>query len=185
MGPIGLWNAKLLGPISGLECTLNNYDIVGLSPADFDGDGGMDLLILAQPLDSDDRDYVFDAFVLWGDHNQAENKHKIMCPEMSLKKSRTFSNSFFLLIDMFVTFPSDWHHELQMSSEPLILDANGDDIADLFGSEVEVSSKNSSSKRLLWLFGPDREQGPEIIDLTEGEEEVGSNFWVVNIDFYF
>ena len=53
-----------------------------------------------------------------------------------------------------------------MSSHPLILDANGDDIADLFGS-------SNDSKRSLWLFGPDREEGPEFVDLTERDEEDG------------
>ena len=60
---------------------------MGLTPADFDGDGGMDVLVLAQALDRGPDDPTLDAFVLWGDHEYKDDgKHKIMCPEMSLKK---------------------------------------------------------------------------------------------------
>lgn len=58
-----------------------------------------------------------------------------------------------------------------MSSEPLILDANGDDVADLFGSQVGVDG----SKRSLWLFGKDRTQGPEVVDLTEDQPSSSSS----------
>lgn len=53
----------------------------------------MDILVLAKSLDNSDPDPVtgedtFEAFVLWGDHDQSKDTHKILCPEKSLKQRK-------------------------------------------------------------------------------------------------
>ncbi len=88
----------------------------------------------------------FVAFVLWGNHDQSSGKHALVCPEESLKNG--------------------WHQEFNMSSHPLIIDSNGDYIADIFG---EPFNKTKSS-RAIWQFSSSRNVIPEEIYLTSDKE---------------
>ncbi len=118
----------------GLFCYLNEFEVVAASPADFDGDGGMDLLIVAKK----DEDLDFTGFVLWGEHKQGKSD-KLICTEPSLKKGT--------------------HNEIRMSGQPLIVDGNGDAIADIFG-------RASDGAWGIWIFNEHRSY-PEFVKLTE------------------
>ena len=63
--------------------------------------------------------------ILWGDHNQADNVHKLVCPGTE-------------------TGGSSVSISLSMDSEPLVIDGNGDNVADLFGS--------TNGTRGIWTF---------------------------------
>ena len=53
------------------ECFLNGVNIEAVIPGDFDGDGGMDVLVVGVPEDADDltSGNVNQSTVLWGDHD--------------------------------------------------------------------------------------------------------------------
>ena len=120
-----------------LSCVYNQFTIVSAAPADFDGDGGMDLLIVAR--DDDER---LVSFVAWGEHHRGENgPHALVCPEEAIGQN--------------------WHHVIHVEAEPLVIEGNGDAIADVFG----LSENNT---RGIWIFGRDRTRKPEFFTLGEG-----------------
>ena len=98
---------------NGPFCQFNDIKIKGVVPADFDGDGAMDVLLVT--LDGQ----VYKAFVLWGNltHLDCENVGDPL---------------------------------MKMSSQPLLLDYNGDMIADLFGAD-------ESGNRTVWIFNEHRD----------------------------
>jgi integrin alpha FG-GAP repeat containing protein 1 len=125
------------------SCTLNDYKILAASPADFDGDGGMDVLIVASNVDyADDPDKI-ESFVLWGEHSkqtdQGGGTHTLLCREKSIKNG--------------------WDHQIMMDSHPLVMDGNGDAIADLYGSTDDGKSRG------IWIFGRDRTVAPRFVTL--------------------
>ena len=122
-----------------LSCVYNDFTIVSAAPADFDGDGGMDVLVVAR---DDDEKLV--AFVAWGEHHRGEDgPHALVCPEKAIDRR--------------------WHHKIEVDAEPLVMEGNGDAIADIFG--VPAGNKNT---RGIWIFGRDRARQPEFFPLGEG-----------------
>lgn len=117
-----------------LECALNDVLIEAVTPGDFDGDGGMDAFVLVKSVE----DETLRGFVMWGDHNQNLKTHSLVCMESALKQ--------------------DWHHEIKMASHPLLIDANGDYVADLFG----VPANTSESTRSIWIYPGSRTDPPEM-----------------------
>lgn len=115
-----------------LSCTFNSYDILSAAPADFDGDGGMDILVVAKDLDTDKEvsgSKVW-GLVLWGEHDESNNTHVIRCDESKMIK-------------------------LEMDLQPLVVDANGDNIADLFTSVNQTYG--------IFQFSGDRTHKPEFV----------------------
>lgn len=112
-----------------LACDLPDWHIVGVTPGDFDGDGGMDLLVLAEPAPGSPGpgSSTSTALVLWGDHDQLRHEHRVRCWNAS-----------------------SW--TLPMEQEPLLVDANGDDVADLYGA--------INGTRGVWLFNGQRDIKP-------------------------
>ena len=53
------------------ECFFNGVNIEAVIPGDFDGDGGMDVLVVTVPEDANDltSGNVYQSIVLWGDHD--------------------------------------------------------------------------------------------------------------------
>ena len=96
-----------------LSCSLKNGNIASLVPGDFDGDGAMDVLVLA----SRKKPSHFDIHIAWG------GLTKLDCPSKPIIQ--------------------------QVYGHPLMLDHNGDMIADLFGLDL-------NQNRTFWLFGPNR-----------------------------
>lgn len=76
---------------------------------------------------------------MWGDHEQTSGKHSLICVEKALENG--------------------WHHKINTSAHPLLIDANGDYVADLFG----VPSNESISSRAIWIYsGTSRKDPPEL-----------------------
>ena len=59
------------------------------------------------------------------------------------------------------------HHKVSMTSHPLLIDYNGDYIADLFGS---FNKSNANESRCIWKYSEDRTVKPELICLESGKE---------------
>jgi len=122
-----------------LECTLNNVKIESVIPGDFDGDGGMDIFVTIK--DDDDDETLADkliGYVLWGNHDQDSGKHHLICPAKSMELH--------------------WHHTIDMSAQPLLIDANGDYTADIFGSPFNEINKTRS----IWTYSGSRNETPAI-----------------------
>ncbi len=88
---------------------------------------------------------------MWGDHDQVAKTHGLVCTDKALK--------------------AGIHHEVQMLSHPLLFDANGDYIADLFGCGIKSGGENGSSPvisrstRSIWSFSEERTQPPTLLHL--------------------
>ena len=67
-------------------------------------------------------------------------KHKLICNTISLKK--------------------EWYHEINITSQPLLIDANGDYIADIFG--VHNGTNTNTTSRCIWKYFDDRSKAPEL-----------------------
>lgn len=128
-----------------LECALNDVLIEAITPGDFDGDGGMDAFVLVK-----EEEDQLKGFVMWGDHNQNLKTHSLICMETALK--------------------NQWHHEIPMSAHPLLIDANGDYIADLFG----VPANTTESSRSIWIYPGSRTDAPTLTALKSTELEIGA-----------
>ncbi len=111
--------------------------ITSAVPADFDGDGGMDLLLTLRmgADDSDDADASDDAdghhalhgMILWGNHDD-EGRHELTCLEDQ---------------------PQAWRKVFPLAAEPLVFDYNYDYVADLL-----TVSRNGT--RCVLVFSTDR-----------------------------
>ncbi len=115
--------------LNRLTCYLNGYEVRAAAPADFDGDGGMDLLVVAEDLDEGG----LTAIVLWGNHKQGDGgNHVLVCPADAMKNG--------------------WYaDDIKVKDEPLVVDGNGDAVADLFGTDAD-------GNRGLWIFGKERKK---------------------------
>lgn len=122
-----------------LVCTLDKYDIVSAAPADFDGDGGMDLMLVTRPIGGGEGKKL-EVKILWGSHQGKE--HKLLCPKDSEDGSIDIS--------------------LEMDAEPLILDGNGDNVADLFGAV--------NGTRGVWTFRGGRQDAP-VYTTLDGKDD--------------
>lgn len=142
-------------PSKRIECSVNNADIVSVVPGDFDGDGGMDVLVVMARIAGDDdddegedeanNDDHLTSFVLWGDHDIKTGKHRLVCQESH----------------------HDWTHHLRMTVQPMALDANGDYVADLFGARP-TSVSGQEEERGMWVFKAEaRNQTPEFVPLLQ------------------
>lgn len=85
--------------------------IVNVSPMDFDGDGCLDVLIVAESQHNSEKNVT--VYVHWGN-------------------SKTLDANGL---------------ELVMKDQPLVMDANGDLLPDLFGTEIAINS----SLRSYWI----------------------------------
>ena len=92
-------------PDSSLECNAPEGDIVSAVPADFDGDGGLDLMIVTKK-----KDKVMTVWVIWGD---ATPGAALDC-DKKVKVTPTKNGT-----------------DQQFNSEPVVIDYNKDYIADL------------------------------------------------------
>ena len=75
-------------------------------------------------------------------------KHKLICNTISLKK--------------------EWYHEINITSQPLLIDANGDYIADIFG--VHNGTNTNTTSRCIWKYFDDRSKAPELNCLKTKKE---------------
>jgi len=108
---------------SGTECRLETGSIVSAVPADFDGDGGMDLLLLFTESETQGPPYT--ARILWGEHRIDPPTHKLLC---------------------FGDTPQEWRQEISgLMSEPLVFDYDGDYTADLLTTD-------SNNTRIVYNF---------------------------------
>ena len=64
---------------------------------------------------------------MWGDHNQEQGKHSLICVDKSARQ--------------------EWHHEIKTKDHPLLIDANGDYKSDLFSS-----CPNDTESRCIWTY---------------------------------
>lgn len=147
-----------------LACTLNNVLIESVIPGDFDGDGGMDVFVTVKnPDDKDDAVLAerLQGYVLWGNHDQDLGKHFLTCKDESLEQG--------------------WHHVINMTAQPLLIDANGDYVADIFSSPFNETG-NFTETRSIWIYGEDRTKPPVIEYLepkTQGNmRKIHSNSYV-------
>lgn len=109
-----------------IKCLINDYNIEAVIPGDFDGDGGMDVLVVTTPDDPDEKDMkgnTYVSFVMWGDHDVKEKRHKLLCDIN--------------------------RHELKMTVHPMIVDVNADYTADLFGARIDA---NGTELAGAWIF---------------------------------
>ncbi len=95
-----------------LTCSFDDHDVVGVAPADLDGDGGMDLAVSLRRV-GDGGSAPLHLQVLWGEHDQEAGHHRLVCPLEAAKRGLEVS--------------------VGMEAEPLVLDGNGDNISDLYG----------------------------------------------------
>ena len=58
------------------------------------------------------------------------------------------------------------HHKVLMTSYPLLIDYNGDYVADLFGS---LNKSNANESRCIWKYSEDRTVKPKLICLESGK----------------
>jgi len=115
-----------------LECrALEGEYIRSATPADFDGDGGMDLLIVYESESKDDK--TLKARIAWGDHSIEPNDHKLLCP--SKQKAA-------------------WHKEITgLVSEPLVFDYDGDYTADILTTDTD-------GNRIVYTFSGEARSKP-------------------------
>lgn len=112
-----------------LECRAPEGEYIrSVIPADFDGDGGMDLLIVYES--DSDSDLTLTARIAWGEHFIKPNDHRLLCP--SKQKAA-------------------WHKEITgLYSEPLVFDYDGDYTADILTTDAD-------DNRIVYQFnGADR-----------------------------
>ena len=108
-----------------IECLITGAVIEAVIPGDFDGDGGMDVLVVTVP-DEPDADNMYESFVLWGDHDVRAKRHRLLCPGM---KGAVL-------------------HKMPMAVHPMTVDANADYTADLFGAAVVSGNLQAGA----WIF---------------------------------
>ena len=133
-----------------VECHFNDETVESVAPGDFDGDGGMDLFVLVKRDDEED----FIGFVMWGEHNQGQGTHSLLCVDKSARQKS--------------------HFEIKMKNQPLLIDANGDYKSDVF------STSNTSESRCIWTYH-DRNSAPELSHLTS---KVGSKMRKIHSNSY-
>jgi len=120
-----------------LECRAGEGEYIrSVIPADFDGDGGMDLLIVYE---SDiESDLTLTARIAWGEHEMKTKDHGLLCP--SKQKAA-------------------WHKEITgLYSEPLVFDYDGDYTADILTTDAD-------DNRIVYKFNGAERSNP-VVNLT-------------------
>ena len=118
-----------------LECQLTDMKIEAVLPADFDGDGAMDVLMVVQNDDDDDQSLY--SFVIWGEYNKKKNYH-LNCVGGIQGMNERWSKD------------EKGDYRIKMSTQPIVVLANGDYTADLFGSRTVNDSK--VEEKGVWIF---------------------------------
>jgi hypothetical protein len=100
-------------------------------PGDFDGDGGMDLLLTIKGSryegeEKEDNLHQSHGVILWGDHG--DDRHELLCLEDQ---------------------PEAWRKIIHLASEPLVFDYNYDYVADLL-------TVDGNGSRSVLVFSADR-----------------------------
>ena len=139
-----------------LQCQVN-MKIQSVIPGDFDGDGAMDVLLVVKDEEEESQDMY--AFVLWGQYSSKSKRYELICHDQPRKSQK-------------------WHVDkdnidkenvadgmLIMRSQPILVMANGDYTADLFGSRP-LNGSVSEEERGIWIFKPgQRETLPEFVPM--------------------
>ena len=137
-----------------LQCHINNVKIESVIPGDFDGDGAMDVLVVVKQEDDAVNDHY--ALVLWGQFSDKSKQHELICHDD----------------------PRNKMGRIKMRTQPIIVMANGDSTADLFGSRP-LNGSASEEERGIWLFKPgERESLPEFVPLTNKSKLIRCNAMV-------
>ena len=118
-----------------LECQLADMKIEAVLPADFDGDGAMDVLMVVQNDDNDDQSLY--SFVIWGQYTKKKSYH-LNCVGGIQGTNERWSKD------------ENGDYRIKMSTQPIVVLANGDYTADLFGSR-NVNGSNVEEKG-VWIF---------------------------------
>ena len=132
---------------SKIQCFVNAAAIQAVLPGDFDGDGGMDVLLVVRSTDDESESDNLVSFVLWGEHNVKTKKHRLICPDLK----------------------PGWIHHLRMTVQPIVVDANGDYVADLFGARPANGSEGE--ERGIWLFHRgQRDSAPDFVPIKTSDD---------------
>ena len=122
-----------------LSCNFDSWKIESVIPADFDGNGAMDVLIVAK--DEEDESQDLYAFVLWGELSEKTGKYELIC-ESSRKHQRWTT--------------ADGNGKIKMKTQPIVVMYNDDYTADLFGSRSLNSNgtdkESNIEERGFWVF---------------------------------
>ena len=134
-----------------LSCTFNNMKIESVIPADFDGNGAMDVLMVVK--DEDEPQDLF-SFVLWGELSEKTGKYELICHDS--KKHKRWKTK-------------DGDFRIRMKAQPIVVMYNSDYTADLFGSKATDSNSTEDSnveERGFWVFKQgQREMLPDFVPL--------------------
>ncbi len=82
-------------------------------------------------------------YILWGDHDESSKRHALLCPN---KGSSV---------------------QIVMTAQPLVIDKDGDNVADLYG---ETKTANGTISRGIWSFSKGKRRSPHFIILDSGEQ---------------
>merc|ERR1712020_372488 len=82
------------------------------------------------------------AFVLWGHYDKNQNERRLICQDSTLPEAKSWK----------------WknNERIKMSTQPIVIMANGDYAADLFGARPK-SESNLEEERGIWIFKPGHE----------------------------
>ena len=143
-----------------LSCSFNTLKIESVIPADFDGNGAMDVLMVVK--DEEDESQDLNAFVLWGELNQKSGKYELICHDS--KHSKRWNTG-------------DGDFKIKMKSQPIVVMYNDDYTADLFGSRPlksnETNTASTAEERGFWVFKQgQRESVPEFVPLASSSSEM-------------
>jgi len=153
-----------------LSCAFNSLKIESVIPADFDGNGAMDVLIVAKDEDEESQDLY--AFVLWGELSEKTGKYELICQD-SRKHQR------------WTTADGDW--KIKMKTQPIVVLYNDDYTADLFGSRSlnsnDTDKESNIEERGFWVFKQgQRDILPDFVPLNTNS--AGMNYPLIKRQYH-